>query len=278
MKRFSLLIVLLIAFVARVEAQSEIRILSIGNSFSADIVEQNLHELAKEQGTTLIIGHLYIGGCHLQKHLSNLQHNKSAYSYRKVSAAGKRTAHPKYTIARALADEQWDYIMLQQVSGLSGIYASYGRYLPELLSTLRKETSPSTKFLLLQPWAYQHDSAHQNFSLYDYNQQKMFKAIVGSVKRVVSDKAYNFHALIPTGTAIQNARTTLGDKLTRDGFHLDKRLGRYIGACAMCEVLVGRSVVGNAYRPSSVSAEEARAAQLAAHAAVVKPYKVTKIK
>lgn len=39
-----------------------LRILAIGNSFSEDAVENNLHELGKEQGTCIIVGNMYIGG------------------------------------------------------------------------------------------------------------------------------------------------------------------------------------------------------------------------
>lgn len=39
-----------------------LRILSIGNSFSEDAVEQNLADLARADGRCAIIGNLYIGG------------------------------------------------------------------------------------------------------------------------------------------------------------------------------------------------------------------------
>ena len=54
-------------------AQDErvVKILSIGNSFSEDAVEQHLHEIAEAAGVKVIIGNMYIGGCSLQKHLAN---------------------------------------------------------------------------------------------------------------------------------------------------------------------------------------------------------------
>ena len=61
------LIVLLLA-VAPVYACDTIRVLCIGNSFSWDAVEQELYPLAKAQGTELVIGNLYYGGCSLQQH------------------------------------------------------------------------------------------------------------------------------------------------------------------------------------------------------------------
>ena len=277
MKRLFIVIVAALATILNVEAR-EIRVLAIGNSFSMDVVEQHLHELGKAEGATIIAGNLYIGGCHLQKHLSNLKSEKKAYEYRKVGEDGQRKKYKKYSIQDGLADEQWDYIMVQQVSGLGGIYASFGKYLPEFMKRLRELTPHKPKFIIMQTWAYQCDSQHTNFSLYDYNQMKMYKAVTKTYDKVFKEKEYDFHALVPNGTAIQNGRTYFGDVLTRDGFHLDLKIGRYLGACTLCEVLLGKSIVGNSYRPKGVSENDALMAQKAAHAAVLKPTKITKIK
>ena len=277
MKRTLTLIIALFAFSFTLFA-AEIKVLAIGNSFSVDVVEQHLHELGKAEGTTLIIGNLYIGGCDLKKHLANLRDEKPAYSYRKIGEDGQKTTTPKYTIQQALEDEKWDYIMVQQVSGFSGVYASFGKYMPEYLSRLRSLTPYKPKFIIMQTWAYQGDSDHSSFSIYNYDQMTMYNAVVSAYDKVYKDKKYKFHALIPNGTAIQNARTYFGDVLTRDGFHLDKKVGRYIGACTMCEVLLKKSVVGNSYKPKWLSDEEALIAQKAAHAAVLKPTEITKIK
>lgn len=276
MKRTFLLIIIAFAFSFGVSAR-DIKVLAIGNSFSVDVVEQNLHELAKSQGSTLVIGNLYIGGCGLQKHLSNLRKEKKAYSYRKIDKHGEKTTTPKVSIQQALADEKWDYVMVQQVSGFGGVYASFGRYLPEIMKTLRELTPYKPKFIIMQTWAYQGDSDHQSFSIYNYDQMTMYKALVESYDKVFNDKQYGFYAIVPNGTAIQNGRTVFGDKLTRDGYHLDKRVGRYIGACTMCEVVLGKSVVGNRYRPSNLSEKEALLAQRAAHAAILNPTKITNI-
>ena len=52
-----------------------VKILSIGNSFSQDAVEQYLHEIAAADGRQVIIGNMYIGGCSLAKHLVNAKEN-----------------------------------------------------------------------------------------------------------------------------------------------------------------------------------------------------------
>ena len=278
MKRLLITLIVIFASVTTIQAQDVIRVLAIGNSFSEDVVEQHVHELGKAQGSTIVVGNLYIGGCSIQKHLNNLRSESKAYRYRKIDENGKKTTVKKVSLQYGLADETWDYVMVQQVSGFGGLYLSFEKFLPEYMKRLRAELPNSPKFIIMQTWAYQSDSQHQNFAIYDYNQAKMYKAVVKTYDKIFKDKQYDFHALVPNGTAVQNGRTYFGDILTRDGFHLDKRVARYLGACTMCEVLLGKSVVGNSYHPDTMTAKEALAAQKSAHAAVLKPNKVTKIK
>lgn len=113
-----------------------IRILAIGNSFSEDAVEQYLWELADAEGIDLIVGNMYIGGCSLEMHVENATGNKTAYAYRKV-VKGSKTSTSATSLATALADEPWDYISLQQVSGLSGIYSTFEASLPALADYVR---------------------------------------------------------------------------------------------------------------------------------------------
>ena len=278
MKRLLITLIVIFASVTTIQAQDVIRVLAIGNSFSEDVVEQHVHELGKAQGSTIVVGNLYIGGCSIQKHLNNLRSESKAYRYRKIDENGKKTTVKKVSLQYGLADETWDYVMVQQVSGFGGLYLSFEKFLPEYMKRLRAELPNNPKFIIMQTWAYQSDSQHQNFAIYDYNQAKMYKAVVKTYDKIFKDKQYGFHALVPNGTAVQNGRTYFGDILTRDGFHLDKKIARYLGACTMCEVLLGKSVVGNTYRPYWLSAEDALVAQKSAHAAVLKPTKVTKIK
>ena len=98
-----------------------VRILAIGNSFSEDAIEQNLHEIAAAAGDTAIIGNLYIGGCELEKHFYNAIYDSPAYRYRKIDVNGKMTQTDKMTIKDALTDDKWDVVTLQQASHYSGL-------------------------------------------------------------------------------------------------------------------------------------------------------------
>ena len=63
-----LLGVTLSAAPAGMDRPDTLRLLCIGNSFTEDAVEQNLHEIAAADGHVLIVGNMYIGGCSLEKH------------------------------------------------------------------------------------------------------------------------------------------------------------------------------------------------------------------
>lgn len=93
-----------------------VRILAIGNSFSQDAVEQYLHELAEAEGISTIIGNMFIGGCSLERHVKNARDNAPAYAYRKIGADGKKREKGKMSLEAVLADEDWDYVSLQQAS------------------------------------------------------------------------------------------------------------------------------------------------------------------
>ena len=127
----------LVCGVMNAQTDNVVRILSIGNSFSQDAVEQYLHELAEADGQEVIIGNMYIGGCSLKKHLNNARENKPAYKYRKIGLDGKKVETKEFTLEQALADEKWDYLSFQQQSGNSGIYETWEASLPELLEYVK---------------------------------------------------------------------------------------------------------------------------------------------
>ncbi|RWU07681.1 DUF4886 domain-containing protein [Pedobacter chitinilyticus] len=254
-----------------------IKILAIGNSFSEDALEQYFYGLANAGGYKVIIGNLYIGGAPLDLHWKNVQEDKDAYEYRKIGLDGKKERFPKTSISKAIADEQWDYISLQQASPKSGLFETYLEPLPLLFDYVKgKATNPKVKLVWHQTWAYAQTSTHSGFASYGKDQMKMYQSIMDASKKAM--KLVAFDILVPSGTAIQNARTKLGDVLCRDGYHLDLNIGRYIASCTWYEAIFKQTVVGNAYRPEKVTEEQAAIGQQAAHEAVKKPFKVSKIK
>lgn len=238
------------------------RVLAIGNSFSADAVENHLWELAAESGDTLIIGNAYIGGCTVDRHLNNLKDDKANYSYRKIED-GKLVTTENITLKNIITDEPWDVISLQQGSPLSGKSSSYNN-LPQLIKGV-KELMPNKKAEIVwhNTWAYACDFKSDNFKYYGYDQNAMLDSIISVVKTVIPQNGIK--RVIPSGIAIQNARETFGDVLNRDGYHLALPLGRYVAACTWYEFLTGKDVTKLRYKPAELSEEVAAAARSAAH-------------
>lgn len=254
--------------------QKTVRILAIGNSFSQDAVEQYLHELAEAEGISTIIGNMFIGGCSLERHVKNARDNAPAYAYRKIGTDGKKREKGKMSLEAVLADEDWDYVSLQQASPFSGMYETYEASLPELIEYVKARLPKKTKLMLHQTWAYASTSKHSGFKNYNCNQLTMYQAIADAVKKAA--KANKIKIVIPSGTAIQNARTSfIGDHLNRDGYHLDVKIGRYTAACTWFERIFKHNVIGNPYAPEGLDEARKAVAQKAAHAAVKHPYKVT---
>lgn len=272
MKRLFIALAALVVF--GTAAARTIRILAIGNSFSRDAIEQNLHELAAADGDTAIIGNLFIGGCPLSRHVENLRADKPAYVYRKIGADGKRVEHKSTSLSAALSDDSWDYISVQQASKFSGKYDTYEASLPELLAYVRSHGPRKARVVLHQTWAYRQGADHSGFKLYGDDQAAMYSAIVDANRRAA--RLGGIKIVVPVGTAVQNARTSfVGDNLDRDGYHLDLGFGRYTAACTWYGRLFGKSPVGNSYAPAGMNPDLKNLAQQAAAAALKAPERVT---
>ncbi|MBE8722004.1 DUF4886 domain-containing protein [Sphingobacterium sp. Ka21] len=254
-----------------------IHILAIGNSFSADALETHFFGIAQAAGVRVIIGNLAAPGAPLDFHVKNFETSANPYLYTKIVLDGTKTVTRNASFGMALKDEKWDYITFQQVSHYAGKYETFGENLPKLVNYVRDSIKyDGVKFALHQTWAYAETSNHPGFPNYNNDQLTMYKAIVKAVNQAA--KLVKIKTIIPAGTAIQNARTSvMGSDLTTDGFHLSPSTGRYIAAAVWFEKLTGQDVIGNPYSPAGIGSEELAIMQRAAHAAVKKPDTITVI-
>ena len=289
MKRlfWSIAICLMVGGMAAQE-QRTLRVLAIGNSFSEDAVEQYLWNLGHEAGVDMIIGNAYRGGWSLSAHWNDARSRAADTEYRKV-VDGERTNLGKRTLRDIITDEPWDVITFQQVSQEAGRESSYEPGLSLLIGYVRAlALVDSVRLGFHQTWAYAQDSDHRGFANYDRNQFLMYAHITTAVEEAMDFHRGDLSFYIPSGTAIQNARTSsltepspdgtpVNRELTRDGFHLNYTIGRYTVACTWLEALTGISAVGLKTRPKSITPEQAALAQRAAHAAILVPMAVTPI-
>jgi hypothetical protein len=200
-----------------------LKLLAITSSFGLNTTEY-LYDIATAEGhTEVIIGRLYIGASTLKKHVSMAQSNAAGYTYYKKEAAGDWVIKEKATMLEGIQDEDWDIIFLQQSAAESGLVDTYGDYITTLIDHVNQhKTNPDAKFIWNMTWAYQSDSLQPVF-IGDFKSDQMF--MYQSIVKAVNEKVVprnDIAAIIPTGTAIQNMRTSyFGDNFTQDTYHLN---------------------------------------------------------
>ena len=226
-----------------------IKILAIGNSFSTDATRY----LQKISGGEIYCRNLFIGGCSLERHWKEISENLYDYEY-------QEDASPlcMMSVNEALTLEDWDYITVQQVSDHTGIKDSYYPYLKNVLDFV-KEKCPKAKIVFHRTWAYEHDSDHGGFVLFDNDQDKMYDAIIKTTEEICKEFSLD---IIPVGNAIQKARGLKifdakngGKKITRDGFHLSFDYGRYLAGLVWYKFFTGKDVSNVEYAPELADKE-----------------------
>lgn len=220
-----------------------LKVLAIGNSFSNNTT-RFLYDIAKAEGVeNITLGRLYYGGCSLERHVNYANTDAADYTYYK-NTTGSWEEVKNATLLYGLQDEQWDIITMQQASGKSGLPDSYEPFLGQLIEYVNaNKTNPDAKLVWHMTWAYQSDSTQAAFADYGNSQETMYQCIVqANQEKILTNDA--FAAMIPAGTAIQNARTSyFGDRLTKDGFHLND-LGELIGGYMWYATFMGKSLGG----------------------------------
>ena len=255
-----------------------LKVLAIGNSFSNNTTDY-LYQIAAAHGVTdITLGRLYIGGCSLQRHANNIQTGGIEYSYYK-NTTGVWNKTESVTLLHGLQDEAWDIITLQQSSGNSGIVNTYNEPLDIIINYVQEnKTNPDAKLVWHMTWAYQGDSTHSDFGNYANSQEIMYQSILAAVdQKILTNDA--FCAVIPAGTAVQNARTSfLGDTLTKDGYHLND-FSKVIGGYIWFATFMGKpleSIELNSIPAGSTITEEQKAVILeSVNNALKHPYEIT---
>ncbi len=222
--------------------EKNMKILSIGNSFSAD-AHAYLHSLAEQRGIKLETVNLAIGGCSLQTHWENVQGNNSNYLH---SINGAEWEKELTTIKKIISSEQFDIVTLQQVSHFSGMYETYQPYLNELVKYVR-QNQPSAELYIHRTWAYEIDSSHSGFLNYDNDQEKMLDEICKATELACEETGAK---MIKAGDVIQEMRRVIpefdykngGESLCLDGFHMSHTYGRYAVAITWLATLTGKKI------------------------------------
>ena len=279
----------------KVNPANKLKVLMIGNSFADDTINY-AYEIAKSMGIpeeNILVADIYIGGCSLATHWSNAQSNAAAYRFGLEKEGWfDGSSYTNWTMEQAIMYADWDFITFQQNSGNSGGAASYS-CLQDLMDYVydiatdeenNPNANPNVKFVWHQTWAYQQGTTATAFGTYNYDQMTMYNAIMNCLETQVLNK--NFVAIIPNGTAIQNARTsTIGDTFSRDQHnHLSYGAGRYIASMNLVSVLTGRDMSTLTWKPTdsgfnySLTETEINICKESVANAIANPFKITKSK
>ncbi|MBE6762096.1 MAG: DUF4886 domain-containing protein, partial [Ruminococcaceae bacterium] len=131
--------------------EDTVKVLALGNSFSVDSTAF-IEKIAAADGTDLRVGNAWIGGCSLERHYGNIFNGTTDYTLDYHNPNGNQT-FKNISLYQALTANDWNYIIVQQVSGKSGQINTFEPYFASLLSYF-KELCPNAKILLHMTWAY----------------------------------------------------------------------------------------------------------------------------
>ncbi len=243
-----------------------IKIFTIGHSYGVN-ANWMLPRVLKEAGyTDITIGMIFSPGCSLATHWA--QKNAEAVQYYKNTTGDPRdwktvkdgveydfsggttsVGDIRTSLAKALVDEEWDIIVMQDsVSGAGRPEDScYNNELGLMIDWINEnKTNSDAKFAWHMLWANEqihpqgNISDQQNFGgAFNCDEAVMYKGIIDTVQtKIVPNE--NFDYIIPSGTLMQNLRNTyFGNFVTGDSIHSDPQYGGYPIAMLWAEVLAG---------------------------------------
>ena len=214
-------------------------ILAIGNSFSQDATRY-LHQIARAAGYELSVVNLYIGGCSLERHHTNMLEDKKAYE---VFCNGYNTNF-YVTLKEALLSRAWDVITLQQVSVQSPKPETYHPYIEELAAYVR-ERCPKAKLYIHQTWGYENGSKglieDMRYDCFDSMQNDIVTAYQAAAESIKADGIIRsgemFAALLHAGVP----------SVHRDTCHASRGLGRYALGLLWYQTLTKGAVAKNRF-------------------------------
>lgn len=284
--------------------KTSIKILSIGHSFSKDVMVTNLYNMFKEGGYQEVkIAYLYMAGCSMPKHLYNIQNSLAQYEYAK-NTNGTWVTQNNIAPLTALQDEDWDFVTVQSSPDYIG-----GQSISKITLGVNSEgdqitlPSPQTEYEAMDQitdwikanatntdvkidyhmiWAFSEGCDLWSYTYHDYDQMTMYNNIVNITQEKVQNHE-DINRVIPSATAIQNARSSfMGDNFNMpdatqggsDGYHLNDD-GDYVAALTWYCHYSGEDANVMAGYTGVLNADEFAAVAEAVNNAIDIPYAVT---
>ena len=240
---------------------NSLKLLFVGNSFAVDTMEYAA-EISESLGIEKVkFGVLYDGGCSIDMHYDYAIGNKDSYVYYTNEGDGWKSTEG-FKSADALSSEDWDWVAIQHGTRGNSRYTSPECYdkLGDLVDFIKSLTPDHTKIAFNLTWLGEPYHTHHEILSYGGDVHEMRRRLEEVTESVVmTNKKINL--LVPTGTAIENARTSGIGILTRDDYHLSYDKGRYIAALTFISTITGIDAANALWTPDNVD-EYARAVAL----------------
>lgn len=208
------------------------KVLAFGNSFTNDKTAA-CGKFISSSGIDINKVALYtatIGGSSLQTWRSAYDNDTLITEY--ARKAGGISMNPASLTMKDILSQDWDVIIIQQLSNYSADFESIERDLPFFIKKFKQHcTNQKVAVAWHSVWSYTQDHNPGFWGI------EGLKKICETTQQVALRLGVDI--IIPTGTAIQNARGVLspkvngGNDLTRDGYHLQYGTGRYIAAATL---------------------------------------------
>ena len=257
------------------------RVLMMSNSACFYYIDE-LHGLLEAAGIRAEVCNLYRSGGSLDQLWDSFLAGAPEYAFYTMNENG-RVKTPDVTLSFALSYAKWNAICLHQgkvylnrMLDREAAYETCNPYAGDLYALFRR-VCPQAALYWNQVWAYQTGfvSEKKGDIPNEAVQEKHHQAIRYVAHRISEEQGVT---LIPSGDAWQIARRDprVGDVLCNrlkdggDNAHDgDIGGGQYLNAAVWFEVLTGKSVTGNSFRPEyELSEKKIAALQEAAHRAV----------
>ena len=279
-------IMFVMALAAFALSAAEIKVLTIGNSFTSSL-KGSLPAIAKAQGDKLTLAFANHGGCTIQRHWQYAEQEEAKAEVKRYKHNGKAVK-----LRDILQAEKWDIITIQQASPKSWVKGSFYPELDKLVAYVKKY-APDAEIVFQQTWAYRSDDPR----LQKWGGQKaMYEGICNNYKEASAKFGFR---VIPAGLAVELAREAQPVKFTsiapeeiqkakdagkgsrleqpgslftgwhwgmnrktkqpefrRDSIHLNAR-GRYLQACVWYGFLFKKSPLDIKYKSPSLKEDDA---------------------
>ncbi|MCQ2742681.1 MAG: DUF4886 domain-containing protein [Bacilli bacterium] len=258
----------------------KLKVLTIGNSFGEDTIKY-VPSICEGLGVEYTVAHMFIGGCSMALHKQNCDTDAATYRYYKNWGEGWMEKQ-NVAISTAIAEEDWDYVLFNGLSGETDVEGGYNDYLLKYVGVRSK--NPNVKLGFNFTFSYNQDNPptlefnewfFNYYKRYDFNSVKMYNAGSTAMKNYLdTSKLCDF--ILPVATSVQNAKTIFTEnEIHRDYIHMSHFLGRYI--CGLTFVYYFTGLTGTTFYPSYVSKEEADIAETCVKAALENPWTITTI-